>query len=258
VDAVDTGGAPTASTLRRYSAFGVPGQAAPAQSIERGFASRPIEGASGLVYMRARHYDPTTGRFLQPDPEGIASTQRYAFAEHNPYIYNDPTGRSSRGIGSLDRGVPSWAFEEYANLSQNDVQLASFPGAPDGPEAKTPGGAAADLFEGGRTYLDGVAKSRAEAGIMEEVAQRRADAVRIGGSQDKWTFVTEQNIVNRATGQRSFVDYRLGRNIPVAPGTPASNVPIPDSLTPFQGGIFQRTWTLRGPLFIYRAPGRGI
>jgi RHS repeat-associated protein len=119
VDAVDTGGAPTASTLRRYSAFGVPGQAAPAQSIERGFASRPIEGASGLVYMRARHYDPTTGRFLQPDPEGIASTQRYAFAEHNPYIYNDPTGRSSRGIGSLDRGVPSWAFEGGGLLADN-------------------------------------------------------------------------------------------------------------------------------------------
>jgi len=61
----------------------VPGQAATAQSIERGFASRPIEGASGLVYMRARHYDPTTGRFLQPDPEGIASTQRYATADQN-------------------------------------------------------------------------------------------------------------------------------------------------------------------------------
>ena len=119
VDAVDTGGAPTASTLRRYSAFGVPGEAAPAQSIERGFASRPIEGASGLVYMRARHYDPTTGRFLQPDPEGIASTQRYAFAEHNPYVYNDPTGRASRGIGSLDRGVPSWAFEGGDLLANN-------------------------------------------------------------------------------------------------------------------------------------------
>jgi uncharacterized protein RhaS with RHS repeats len=69
--------------------------------------------------MRARHYDPTTGRFLQPDPEGIASTQRYAFAEHNPYIYNDPTGRSSRGIGSLDRGVPSWAFEGGSLLANN-------------------------------------------------------------------------------------------------------------------------------------------
>ena len=96
-------------------------------SIERGFASRPIEGASGLVYMRARHYDPTTGRFLQPDPEGIASTQRYAFAEHNPYIYNDPTGRSSRGIGSLDRGVPSWAFEGRPNeLAGWDVATAAF------------------------------------------------------------------------------------------------------------------------------------
>ncbi len=77
--------------------------------------------------MRARHYDPTTGRFLQPDPEGIASTQRYAFAEHNPYIYNDPTGRSSRGIGSLDRGVPSWAFEGRPNeLAGWDVATAAF------------------------------------------------------------------------------------------------------------------------------------
>ncbi len=89
-------------------------------SIERGFASRPIEGASGLVYMRARHYDPTTGRFLQPDPEGIASTQRYAFAEHNPYIYNDPTGRSSRGIsGDLNRGVPPSSFEKGGLLANN-------------------------------------------------------------------------------------------------------------------------------------------
>ena len=77
--------------------------------------------------MRARHYDPTTGRFLQPDPEGIASTQRYAFAEHNPYIYNDPTGRSSRGVGSLDRGVPSWAFEGRPNeLAGWDVATAAF------------------------------------------------------------------------------------------------------------------------------------
>ena len=41
VDAVDTGGAPTASTLRRYSAFGVPREAAPAQSIERGISASP-------------------------------------------------------------------------------------------------------------------------------------------------------------------------------------------------------------------------
>ena len=79
MDAVDTGGAPTASTLRRYSAFGVPREAAPAQSIERGFASRPIEGASGLVSVRSmaspwwpgipasvRCYDVCEGRVEEP------------------------------------------------------------------------------------------------------------------------------------------------------------------------------------------------
>ena len=95
MDAVDTGGAPTASTLRRYSAFGVPGEAAPAHSIERGFASRPIEGASGLVYMRARHYDPTTGRFpghnrTQPNTrgDGILLKLRGGGCEHDALAWS--------------------------------------------------------------------------------------------------------------------------------------------------------------------------
>ena len=54
-----------------------------------------------------------------------------------------------------------------------------------------------------------------EARIMQEVAQRRVDAARAGGAQDQWAFVWEQNVVNRATGQRAFIDYTLGRNISV-------------------------------------------
>ena len=138
--------------------------------------------------MRARHYDPTTGRFLQPDPEGIASTQRYAFAEHNPYIYNDPTGRSSRGIGSLDRGVPSWAFEEGDLLANNS-------GGPfmlnDGPTLQTqtmmnamrsanvaqrgewlyPTGGSQNINDYSIVILNGVNKGRAE--FQQRITDRR-------------------------------------------------------------------------------------
>jgi hypothetical protein len=42
--------------------------------------------------MRARHYDPATGRFLQPDPLGLDADQLYAYARSNPYRFWDPFG----------------------------------------------------------------------------------------------------------------------------------------------------------------------
>jgi RHS repeat-associated protein len=195
---------------------------------------------------------------LEPAGAGSSSPQSAGTGSSSGKGGNTTYARSTYATGyehALFIGQP-------ASRSQggqgNDAQRAGFSDAPDGSEAKTPGGAAANAFESGRTTLDGIAKSRAEARIMQEVAQRRVDAARAGGNSDAWAFVTEQNIVNRATGQKAFIDYTLGRNISVPHGTPVSKVPTPGSLTPLQTGIFQRTWTLRGPLFIYRAPGPGI
>lgn len=45
-----------------------------------------------LYYMRARHYDPTIGRFLSEDP--IWSTNLYPYADNNPIMGADPRGLS--------------------------------------------------------------------------------------------------------------------------------------------------------------------
>ena len=55
------------------------------------------QDASGLVYLRARWYNPTWGRFTQADPLPGASTQpqslhRYLYARANPLRYADPSG----------------------------------------------------------------------------------------------------------------------------------------------------------------------
>jgi|GEM_PF-1078754 len=49
--------------------------------------------ACGLVHMRARHYDPALGRFVQPDPVGIAAGMNlYAYVGNDPMEYTDPSG----------------------------------------------------------------------------------------------------------------------------------------------------------------------
>ncbi|MFL5616045.1 MAG: RHS repeat-associated core domain-containing protein [Gemmatimonadaceae bacterium] len=48
---------------------------------------------TGLQYRRNRHYDPTTGRFIQADPIGLAGgLNAYGFANGDPVSYSDPFG----------------------------------------------------------------------------------------------------------------------------------------------------------------------
>jgi RHS repeat-associated protein len=97
---------PTLETAsRRWTAFGTP-RPAVTSAIERGYASQASEGATGLLYMGARHYDPATGRFLQPDPLGVAVDELYAYASNNPINSWDPTGlmpQSAASGGFLDQ-----------------------------------------------------------------------------------------------------------------------------------------------------------
>jgi len=64
-----------------------------------GFAGEWRDSTTGLQYLRARWYDPATGRFTQVDPfPGLLSlpgTQHpYAYALNNPLRYTDPSGES--------------------------------------------------------------------------------------------------------------------------------------------------------------------
>ncbi|HEX8617173.1 MAG TPA: RHS repeat-associated core domain-containing protein, partial [Thermoanaerobaculia bacterium] len=59
-----------------------------------GFQALPFqEQATGLVFARARWYDPATGAFVSPDPLGyVDSSNLYAFAGGDPVNRRDPTG----------------------------------------------------------------------------------------------------------------------------------------------------------------------
>jgi len=69
-----------------------------------GFKGRQFQPESGLYYNRARLYDPSSGRFTQPDPLGtLDGTNLYLYARNNPLLYTDPFGFESfkNGQGHL-------------------------------------------------------------------------------------------------------------------------------------------------------------
>jgi RHS repeat-associated protein len=74
----------------------------------------------GSYYMRAREYRPDIGRFLQPDPIGLAGGENlYAFVAGRPLSYRDPSGLS----GLVD-GVMI-AYQEIK--SDGGTSLFSYP-----------------------------------------------------------------------------------------------------------------------------------
>ena len=60
------------------------------------FTGEPYD-PSGLVFLRARYYDPSTGRFLTPDTlmgqlNDPLSQNLYVYCSNNPVFYIDPSG----------------------------------------------------------------------------------------------------------------------------------------------------------------------
>jgi RHS repeat-associated protein len=71
-------------------------------SSEFGYRGESFEDLTRLQYLRARYYEPSTGRFLGIDPfEGDVnspvSRHQYLYGNANPVSYSDPSGKFSIG-----------------------------------------------------------------------------------------------------------------------------------------------------------------
>lgn len=62
-------------------------------SLELRFPGQWFQLETGLSYNWHRHYDPSTGRYLQPDPLGMPDgPSRWAYAKNSPLMSVDPNG----------------------------------------------------------------------------------------------------------------------------------------------------------------------
>jgi RHS repeat-associated protein len=90
-----TGGSGTEVGSTDFSAFGLTEQQVGTQ-LAYGFTGEKQDSQTGLLYLRARWFDPRTGRFLSLDPVTHAGGMRrapYAYARNNPLRWTDRSGR---------------------------------------------------------------------------------------------------------------------------------------------------------------------
>jgi RHS repeat-associated protein len=102
-----------------YAASGVQTQtlASPSASAPLGYAGQLEDDETGLVYMRAREYDPATAQFISVDPLAAQTSEPYSYAEDNPLNFTDFTGDSCSilDLGSYhecEEKAESWLSKE--------------------------------------------------------------------------------------------------------------------------------------------------
>jgi RHS repeat-associated protein len=101
-----------------FDAFGVPqlrnAGGAPARSVAMPLrmAGQYADSETGLYYNVHRYYDPAQGRYITPDPVGLAvGRDSYSYAEGNPLAHVDPSGLFA---------IPGAAFIGLDVLPQSD------------------------------------------------------------------------------------------------------------------------------------------
>jgi RHS repeat-associated protein len=120
-----TGSTGTVTGKCTYSAYGTPACEGTA-TTPLGYDGQYTSSDTGLIYMRARIYDPVTAQFLTRDPWVSITGEPYSYAEDDPINKADPSGRCGVicwvGIGL---GVASIATGIGAVLAGTEVVTAA-------------------------------------------------------------------------------------------------------------------------------------
>ena len=75
-----------------FDAYGRPAGSTGSVANPLGYAGQYTDAESGLIYLRARYYDPGTGQFLSRDPLVALTGSAYGYVRDNPLNGIDPLG----------------------------------------------------------------------------------------------------------------------------------------------------------------------
>ncbi len=93
-----TGSTGTVTGKCTYGPYGAPTCEGTA-TTPLGYDAQYTNSDTGLVYLRARTYDPATAQFLTRDPWVGLTGEPHSYVGDNPLTFTDPTGRCSIWCG---------------------------------------------------------------------------------------------------------------------------------------------------------------
>ncbi len=198
------------------------------------YTSENADSETGLTYLRARYYDPSTGRFISRDPvRGIQTnplTQNpYMYALGNPTTYSDPSGEFVPllllGWAAIELGLSIWDGYDV-------VRTVSDPCASAEDKAL-----AASLFSiglvapgGGYGKADDVAKFL-DSKITKQLGKRGWSPERIDNITNGGAFTTIKSR-NKANGNPATAYYTKEGAYVVKENVTGQIVQISDNINP--------------------------
>ena len=242
----DTTGAVVTTSI--YDAWGALRYQTGTVSIRLGYTGELMNPVDGTVFLRARHYTPAHGRFLQRDtfagmPTRPQSLHRYTYAENNPLHWIDPSGHA---VDEYGHWTPCILFAQQSGCALDD--FVDWWGSDDGEDFKrfgkrliqrameTPG----DILDGLWLFVDdpltamkyaiqapGKALLDIGVGALCDDPERLADGV----------FDTFGMLIGASRAYK-IVDGSPPRNGPDDPGGPPRDGPDGPPLPPCMGNSF--------------------
>jgi RHS repeat-associated protein len=128
-------------TARQYDAWGQyrNGTAPAFADPKLGYTGHQFDPESGLIYARARYYDPDLGLFVSADPREAPVGEapwlhRYAYAKDNPEKYADPDGLEDKPAQSQSyaqdiSGIDDETLRAHVRAEHDFYSLESAQGA---------------------------------------------------------------------------------------------------------------------------------
>jgi RHS repeat-associated protein len=115
-----TGSTGTVTGSTTFDAYGNKTGSTGSSTTPLGYDAQYTSTDTGLIYLRARVYDPATAQFMSVDPAVPITRALYTYANDNPLNLSDPSGLSvlgsleSVGEGVLHAGINVVAVGPYA------------------------------------------------------------------------------------------------------------------------------------------------
>lgn len=181
-----------------YEAFGRVRNRTGVADNPYGFAGESQQNPEGLIYLRARFYDPTIGRFVSRDPfsgtaEDPVSLHRYLYANANPIMYTDPSGMESftlkgqMAVGAIINVTISLVSDYLSNASPTEMITNAVIAAGFGAAGGAVGGGLA--WAGQKMLVASVAQTATQRGVifLSIVTVKSAVNTLIGVYQSEFT-----------------------------------------------------------------------